>query len=114
MDLRLTSAHDLDFGSGRHIVDGVEAIAQHLLIVLRLVLGEFFTAADRGMPIYDVLGKGGMDDDFVRAAVRDVALTVPGVLDVTDIELTRNTQTRTLSITAHASVEGGGGLTVTI
>lgn len=113
-DIRLTDQHDLDFTTAQFRVEGTDEIVQHLRLVMRLVRGEFFTATTRGVPIFDVLGKTGIDDVGLENLLRDVATTVPGVTDVTNIVVTRDTTNRVLSATVDVTSNNGETLTVGI
>ena len=64
--------------------------------MFRTVRGELFAADERGLPIYEIMGKG-LDDEAIEQVLRAEALRVAGVLTVDEVTLSRNTVTRTLS-----------------
>ena len=104
-DIRLDANHDID-PTGDLLVSGVAAIAQNLLIVFRTVRGELLSADSRGLPIYEMMGKG-LDDRAIEQILRAEALRVDGVLAVETVEVSRSSQTRTLSGTMTVTTSDG-------
>lgn len=94
-DILLDANHDIDT-TGALSVDGAAAVAQNLLIVFRTVRGEIFTDAERGLPIYEIMGRG-LDDEAIAQVLRSEALLVREVVSVDDVTLARDTVTRRLS-----------------
>lgn len=111
MDLQLTAVTDaanptegdlhLD-GEALSLVDGREAIAQHIRIRLRFFLGEWFLDEREGVPFYrDILIKNP-SRRLVESVFRRVIIETPGVdsLDKFELAIDAATRTATLSFTA--------------
>lgn len=95
----LNSDGDLDFSTGNYTkVTGVEAIAQDCETRLRTFLGEWFLDTRIGVPYYqDILGQKPRIP-VVRNIFRKAVLTTPGVINVTDLNVTYDGATRELSV----------------
>ena len=109
MDLKLTVDGDLDFSTNDLVlIDGLEAIKQELQIRYRFFLGEWFLNENEGVPyVRDVLKKNA-NETQVRALLREVAITTPGVEKVNSLELDLDGATRVLSVTMDigANIDG--------
>lgn len=112
MDLLLTNAGDLDLSTNDlQLVDGIEAVRQHLQIRFRFFLGEWFLDRDEGVPyIRDVLKKNP-NESQVRAMLAEVARSTPGVVSVDSIELDLAAATRTLTVSLQLTADVSGTLT---
>lgn len=89
---------DTQNGTGLRIIDGTEAISQHLLIRLRFFQGEYFLDQRIGIPYYqDILIKNP-DLVLVRSLYRETILETPGVIDITRFDLDFDTSSRSLRI----------------
>ena len=112
MDLLLTTAGDLDVTTNDfQLVDGLEAIRQHLQIRYRFFLGEWFLDPTEGIPyIRDVLKKAP-NEAQVRALLSEVATSTPGVVSVDQLELDVDGGERTLTVTIDIQAMVNGELT---
>lgn len=101
---RLTNSHDMSFGSGRgDFAVGVEAVAQMVKTRLLLVRGEWFLDTDAGMPyLTEILGKS-VDLARAEATFKAAIVSVEGVLSLTSFDLTANTTTRKMTVTASVN-----------
>lgn len=81
-----------------YLVRGADAIAQRLFIRFRFWQGEWFLDEREGMPyLSHVLGKN-REPKILRALFRKVIVTVPGIRDVTDLNVSLDRRTRTLTV----------------
>lgn len=88
-------------------VDGVDEIAQHIRVRLRLLRGEVPERQDLGMPIFDLLIKGPTYD-LLTQTIRDTIQGTPGVVSVESVDLgDLDAATRTLPVTFDATVSLG-------
>lgn len=99
-DLRLTTGQ-------LTLVDGNDAVRQHIANRLRFFLGEWFLDLRQGLPFYqDVLVKNP-DRESVRSIFRTTILRTPGVEAVDELQLTVSAS-RVLSVSFRARLEDGG------
>lgn len=100
-------AGDIDLSSGDlQIVDGVEAVAQHLRIRLRTWLGTWFLDRRIGVPYFQrLLGKVS-DTNVVRRILQQVVARTPGVTDVQGFNTDYDGATRGLSVSFTATASG--------
>jgi hypothetical protein len=109
LDIALGADGDLVLGAdgGPYLTTGLAGVAQLCRTALLLFRGEWFQDLDAGVPWLAndtvtenqaILGKR-FDEAYVRAAVRDTLLAVPGVLSITALAVALNATTRTLAIT---------------
>lgn len=107
MDLKLTAVTDaanptegdlhLD-GEAAVLVDGREAIAQHLRIRLRFFLGEWFLDERQGIPFYrDILVKNP-SRRLVESILKRVIVDTPGVDSLDKFELSIDAATRSATV----------------
>jgi len=80
MDIALDSTGDIEVVNGEtRLVEGLEAIQQHLTIRLRLFRGEWFLNLEVGVPYFESVLKKNPDpvelDDVFKVAI----LQTPGV-----------------------------------
>jgi len=89
---------DTQNGTGLRIIDGVDAISQHILIRLRFFQGEYFLDQRLGIPYYqDILIKNP-NLVVVRSIYREAILETPGVLDITRFDLNFDSANRSLRV----------------
>lgn len=114
MDLLLDGSGDLDLTTNDlQLVDGIEAVRQHLQIRYRFFLGEWFLDESEGVPyVRDVLKKNP-NEAQVRALLTEVARTTPGVSQVASLELDLDVGLRELTATIDLEVDVSGELTYT-
>ena len=89
------------------VVDGLESLQQRAVQRLLLIRGEWFLAAESGVPYYaDVLGR--IDDaGIVEQAITNRLKAVEGVLTVKNARLILEPATRTATYRADATAEEG-------
>lgn len=111
-DLALdTTTGDLDVsGDAAHIVDGDDAIVQHVALRLRLFRGEWFLDSRVGMPYYERVLVKNPDLVAVRSAFRQAIIETPGIATLDKFSLVLNSATRLLSVEFTATKESGGTL----
>lgn len=89
--------------------------AQKILNRLRLFKGEWFLDTRVGVPYFSVVLIKNPDLDIVKRLFRRVVLSVPGIVEMPDIQITWDTKARTLAYTFRAIddegnvIEGGPG-----
>lgn len=109
MDLKLTTDGDLDI-SGLKLswIDGIDAIAQHIMIRLKFFFAEWFLDTTMGMPYKDYILIKGADMDIVSSLFKNCILGTPGVITpLKDFNLTLDDTTRSLKVTFTAETEQG-------
>lgn len=111
-DLQLaTLDNDLDIdGAAMSIVDGDDALLQHLLIRLRLFKGEWFLDERVGVPYYDSILIKNPDLVAIRSIFRQAILTTPGIASLDALTTSYDSTTRTLTVTFTAVKDDGGTL----
>ncbi len=100
---------DLEIGSDGDliIVDGIDAIAQHLRIRFQFFLGEWFLNRLLGVPYFEEILRKAPDLNVVQSIFRDVILTTPGVLEITKFLVDFDGVTRQLSLDFDANTTEG-------
>lgn len=87
------------------LVDGAEAIRQHVLIRLRFFQGEYFLDQKLGVPYFQqILGKG-ISLPVVRSLIQETIIETPGINEITSFDLVYNSASRSISITFSASTD---------
>lgn len=111
-DLQLSSLDDdLDITNEQmYIVEGDDAIVQHLLVRLRFFKGEWFLNPLLGMPYYDTVLVKNPDLVAIRGIFREAILTTPGILSIDSLNMSLDTPTRTLTVEFTALKDDGGTL----
>jgi hypothetical protein len=115
-DLRIdpTAGSDLVITDGKlQLVTGAEARAQRIGIALRHFKGEWFLDVNAGTDHWGrILGKSS--DLSRRAEIRRRVLSVPGVREITSLDLQVDPRTRALSGTVQALDITGAALEVPV
>lgn len=108
-DLKLdTTTHDLDLtGDTLSLVDGIDAIRQHLAIRLQMFLGEWFLDTRVGIPYFESILVKDPDLIAVRSIYRQAILGAPGVISLGQFELLFDTPTRKLTLNFEAVTDSG-------
>lgn len=89
MDIALDAFGDIDLSTGEaRFVSGTDAIAQHLRVRFRTFLGEWFADRRIGVPWRQIVFVKNPNMKLVRALIREVAATTPGVGSVEDLRVT--------------------------
>lgn len=98
-DLLLNSAGDIDVVDNELIiVDGDDAILQHLSIRLKFFLGEWFLDERIGVPYYQDILKKNPNLVAVRTIFRDAILKTPGVESIDRFDLTIDANIRKMYV----------------
>ena len=107
--VKLGPDHDLSLDAGGRLeyLDGDDAVAQEISTRLQLFQGESFTDLREGVPWYQEILVKGVDLARVRSIIRQAIQSVPAVLDVPELEVTLDRQTRSLTISWEARVASG-------
>ncbi len=112
-DIRLTDSGDIYIANGDiWMVGELDAIVQECGTALRLWQGEYLLDDIAGAQWAVVLTKGVTNQEL-DAEIRRVLATVPGVVAVDNVAITRDTITRRAAIVATVLGNGGVVLTVT-
>lgn len=109
MDLKLDDNGDLEIGNDGDLIliDGIDSIAQHLLISLKFFRGEWFLDLRIGFPYFEEVLRKAPDLNVVRLLFREAILATEGVLAVTDLALDYDGTTRGLSVSFRAQTSEG-------
>lgn len=109
MDLKLVTVIDarnpvvgdlfLDETGTIPLVDGPEAIVQHVIIRLKRIKGEWFLNLKSGVPWDELLGKGA-DVGRTKRVVSKVITSTPGIATLDRIEVELDAETRVLHISS--------------
>lgn len=111
MDFKLDTTGDIDLTTGDLVLlDGPDAIAQHLRIRLRFFLGEWYLDQRVGMPYFQTILVKGARLNIVRAIFRKAILATPGVEGLRSLDLDYAPATRRLTVTFDADIVGADAL----
>lgn len=96
----LSPTGDMTFGQGsaNYLVDSPQAVAQIVQTTLKLWRGEWFLALNAGVP-YMTQVVGRVNSSVASMVLQDAVLAVPGVVNVGNVTVQLNNQTRQLSVT---------------
>ena len=89
------------------LVDGADAVSQHLRNRLRFFLGEWFLDRRLGFPFFRDVFIKNPNKRAVRAAFRRTIRDTPGIATVSEIQLTVNAD-RTAQLDFEAPLDQGG------
>lgn len=105
-------AVDLDLSGHRlNLVTGDDAVAQQVLIRLKLFLGEWFLDERVGIPYFRDILVRNPNLDLIRSIYKKTLLDTPGVASVESVTLDIDTASRTLTLSFSATLDSGGTLT---
>lgn len=106
-DIAINNFNDLDLTDGDlRIVDGSDAITQHLRIRLRSVKGEWFLDTRIGVPYFEEIFKKTPNLVVVRGVYSRVIRETPGVISLDDLTLTLDGATRVLRLDFSCMIDG--------
>lgn len=110
-DLQLSTLDDdLDLtGEKLSIVDGDDAIIQHLLVRLRFFKGEWFLDERVGVPYYDTILVKNPDFIAIRSIFRNAILSTPGIANLDSLTTSFEASTRKLTV-SFAAIKTDGGV----
>jgi len=89
------------------LVDGVDAIEQHLRIRLKTFKGEWFLDQRAGMPYFQSILVKAPNLPVIVGIYRKAILTTPGVTGVDDLAVNFDAATRSLSVRFSAQTSDG-------
>ena len=89
------------------IIDGADAVAQHLKCRFQLFLGEWFLDTRLGVPYFQEILVKGPSFAAVSEILKKVALETPGVTEVTIFEVDYDGVTRLFSLHISAMTTDG-------
>lgn len=99
--------NDLDLSTGDlRFVTGADAVAQHLLVRLRLFHGEWFYDLRVGIPYYEQILLKNPNLVAITGIFRQAIASTPGVDELQRIDLDFDRAARTLSLDFTAQLEG--------
>jgi len=116
MDLQLTAVVDADNpiagdlhldGAAAQLVDGREAIAQHMRIRMRFFLGEWFLDQREGIPFFRDILRKNPSRTLVESIFRQVIVETSGVDLLEKFELSIDAATRTAKVDYTAVTTDG-------
>jgi hypothetical protein len=104
LDLKLaTDTHDLVLESyDLQLVAGVDEVAQHLLVNLRLFYGEWYLDDEAGMPYYRDFFIAAPRTRTIEAIFRQTILGDPDIESLTTFDMEHDRQTRKLDVEFEA------------
>lgn len=108
-DLLLGDDNDLVVTTDLAFTRGAGAIAQSCRIALQMFAGEWFLDLDAGIPYWDSIlaQKPGVAVQAARIAFRSELAAVDGVVDITELDVTFDGPTRTMTITWQVLTQFG-------
>ena len=89
------------------LVEGDDAIVQHLSIRFRFVLGEWFLDTRLGIPYFDEILVKNPDFSRVRGILRQTILTTPGIASIEKFSLQFDGAIRKLTVSFLARKTDG-------
>jgi hypothetical protein len=94
VQLALTSTGDIDVSTGRRkFITGIAASRQAWQIAMRLFRGECHLNRQAGFPWLQVVFNERPSLATIRAKLHEMALTIPGIVEVVAVRLTPNGNT---------------------
>lgn len=94
-------------GGDLQLLDGLDAIAQHVAIRLQFFRGEWFLDTRIGVPYFtDILVKNP-DLNIVRFLLRAAVASTPGVINLQSFDMVFEGITRALNVDFEAETEEG-------
>ena len=69
------------------VIDGIEEIAQHVRVRLRLLRGEVPMRQDLGLPVFDEILIKAPSYDVISQIIRDTIQGTPGIVSVEELDI---------------------------
>jgi hypothetical protein len=108
MDLKLDSNHDLAIENNDLVwIDGVDAVAQDVLIRLQFFLGEWFLDTRLGVPWFQKILGEKPRAPLVNQILRKAILTTPGMISINDFTTSYDGVTRKLTVEFRGTADSG-------
>ena len=93
---------DLALNLGSFVQEsGARAAGQSAHTRLNMFKGEWFRDLRQGVPYYQEILRKGVDDNRVKAIVRQAVLSVPGIVDMQTISVVRTGRSASVTWTAR-------------
>jgi len=89
------------------VVNGIDAIEQHLKQRLQFFRGEYGYDLTRGIPYHDEFFKKRPNPVVIDSILKNVILTTPGITELLKFELEIENSTRELNIIFKANTDDG-------
>ncbi|GGC97949.1 DUF2634 domain-containing protein [Enterococcus wangshanyuanii] len=89
-DLVLSSSGDVLFESDLQLVDGEDELAQSVLLILSIRLGEFFLEDELGLSHENMLAKNFNEEYLSQDIVWAITDQEPRVASVNEVEIIKN------------------------
>lgn len=105
-DLKLNDAGDLEVGEDGDI-SLTQSVRQKVLIRLRWLFGEWRFAPGNGVPYFQEIMVKKPDIPRVKQIIRSEIMDVDGMVDVKNLEVAINSETRMAKITFDGYVDNG-------
>ena len=103
---------DLDLSSGDiQIVDGANAVAQHVRIRLRTLFGEWFLDRRIGVPYFQRILIKNPGTNVVNRILRQVVAETPGIVELREFTTEYEGVPRRLTVRFNAIADDGTNLT---
>ena len=107
-DILLDDDGDIEVsGSDLSLVTGADAIKQHLLQRFRMFYGEWFLNMERGVSYFQQILKKNPDPVIMDSIFKSTIINTPGVLRLTEFDLSLDGSTRELSLSFRALCTDG-------
>ena len=108
-DLLLDSSGDLDLSTNELVlVDGDDALLQHLRIRFQFFKGEWFLDVRVGLPYLQSILLKNPNLVAVRSFFRDAILTTPGLAQLESFDMTVDASTRVMRLVFSVAKDDGG------
>jgi len=88
-------------------VDGIDAIEQHLKQRFKFFRGEYKYDLTRGIPYHDEFFKKNPNPIVMDTVLKDVILTTPGIIELTEFFMELDNATRILNVTFKTQTSAG-------
>lgn len=88
-------------------LDGIDAARQAIESRLQAFRGDWFLDLRSGVPYYQTILRKGVDVATVRSAMREAILSVPAVVEVTELTVELDAVTRTARVRFAAVYQDG-------
>lgn len=105
-DLKLNSAGDLEIGEDGDIFL-TQSVRQAVLIRLRWLFGEWRFAPENGVPYFQEIMVKNPDIPRIKQIIRSEIMSVDGMVDVKNLAVEINSETRVAKITFDGYVDNG-------
>lgn len=107
MDIKLDNNLDLELTNNSFtLLEGFDAVRQHIEIRLRTFLGEWYLDTRIGMPYFEEFLIKNPNQLVMQARLREAIEETPGVASVNSIDFELDSTARTLSVDITGALDG--------